>query len=177
MEHQVGPLAAITVSVLGGFALILARFFTFIIIDERVPDEPTGPISQLEPQTNMPEIMNAKQFGKWMNHFITSLSWNLRRAYSQAYWFYKRVTRSIWILLIINRLTGQEMTHTGGIFRSVPEVTMLLWPLKLSFQNMNSPSCNNGTRLPAATWVIQPWRRSKWSNLRWFMTNYCMSRL
>lgn len=32
------------------------------------------------------------------------------------------------------------MTHTGVIFRSIPEVTVLLWPLKLSFKNMNSPS-------------------------------------
>lgn len=34
-NNSVGP---------GGFALILARFFTFIITDERVPGEPTGPI-------------------------------------------------------------------------------------------------------------------------------------
>lgn len=60
-NNSVGP---------GGFALILAHFFTFIITDERVPDEPTGPISQLEPQTNMMEITNAKQMSASENGLI-----------------------------------------------------------------------------------------------------------
>lgn len=36
------------------------------------------------------------------------------------------VSLGVWILLIINRLAGQEMTHTEVIFRRVPEVTLLL---------------------------------------------------
>lgn len=46
-NNNVGP---------GGFALILARFFTFIITEVRVPDEPAGPILQLKPQTNVTEL-------------------------------------------------------------------------------------------------------------------------
>lgn len=60
-----------------GFALILACFFTFIITDKRVPDESTGPILQLEPQTNMTEIKKREadeRFGKWIYHFPTRLS-------------------------------------------------------------------------------------------------------
>lgn len=54
----------------GGFKPILARFYTFIMADEQVPDEPTGPNSQLKPPTKMTEIMNAKQMSTLENGFL-----------------------------------------------------------------------------------------------------------
>lgn len=74
----------------GGFALILARFFTFIIDDEQVCHEPTGPISQLKPQTNMTEIRNAKQMSASENGLIIlPAAWaEICRSLQKAYWFY-----------------------------------------------------------------------------------------
>lgn len=46
-NNNVGP---------GGFALIPVRFFTFIITEVQVPDEPPGRILQLEPQTNVTRL-------------------------------------------------------------------------------------------------------------------------
>lgn len=51
-----------------------------------------------------------------------------------------QVTGSIWILLIIRCLTAEEMTHREVIFRGLSEVAELLWPLKLSSQNIKCPS-------------------------------------
>lgn len=51
-----------------------------------------------------------------------------------------RVTGSIWIVLIIRCLTAEEMTHREVIFRGISEVAGLLWPLKLSSENIKCPS-------------------------------------
>lgn len=74
--------------------------------------------------------------------FIT-LTANWTEHISRSQWLIdsmSQVTGSIWILLIISRLTGEEMTHKEVTLRSISEVLLLLWPLKLSFQNINSPN-------------------------------------
>lgn len=60
-NNNVGP---------GGSTLIPARFFTFIITEVRLADEPTGPILQLEPQTIYDGVMNTKQMSTLENGFI-----------------------------------------------------------------------------------------------------------